>query len=335
MSELREALDEAYSEDESETVDTEVATEEPADVGEAVESPEPVDEEAESEPVAEDSVPEPEGKSEPVQEGPKAPVDWSPELRETWGDLPAPVRDKILDRERHMAQAMQGTAQARQAHQQLGQLQNQYGAVIAAEGASNPIQAAAGLLQTATELRLGTPQQKATKLAELVKHFGVDVGMLDSALVGETPETSQFEQLLDQRLAPVNQMMSQLGQLQQNSNQQSSQQVQAEMAEFSKGAEFLQDVRMDMADLIEMATNRGQEMTLQSAYDKACMLNPQIQGVLNQRKEAQSLIQSQQSLASKKNAASSLAPRGAEKSSKGPADLHGFLSQAWDDLAGS
>ena len=40
--------------------------------------------------------------------------------------------------------------------------------------------------------------------------------------------------------------------------------------DFAAGNEFLADVRLDMADLIDMAAKQGRPLNLQQAYDRAC-----------------------------------------------------------------
>jgi hypothetical protein len=59
----------------------------------------------------------------------------------------------------------------------------------------------------------------------------------------------------------------------------------SEIEMFSKDPknEFYNDVRSDMADLLDLANNRGQDMTLQQAYDKACAMHPQISQIMASR----------------------------------------------------
>ena len=271
----------------------------------------------------------------------KPPVDWSPELREKWGALPKEVQGKIAERERNVAQVMQNTAAARRMEQDFSNLANQYGSVIAAEGAQHPMQIVQPLLQTVAELRMGTSAQKATRIAELIQRYDVDIATLDDALSssitgepGETAQQSELERLLEQKMAPVNQMMQNLAGMQQQKQQVSQQEALQEVNEFAQQAEFLNDVRHDVADLIDMATRQGRQMSLQEAYDKACAMNPQISQVLQQRNEQQRLQQASQTVASKRNAASSLKPRGMGSPSQGPESLHDELSAAWDQQIG-
>jgi hypothetical protein len=272
----------------------------------------------------------------------KAPIDWSPELREQWSGLPESVRGQIAAREAQMSQAMQGTAQARQIANEFTGVANQYGSVMAAEGVKNPVQMFDNVMRTVSELRMGTPQQKAARVAELINNYGVDLdtldGVLTASITGEPQEVGQndqFAQMLDQRMAPVNQMMQQLAGMQQQKQYGVQQNAVNEVNTFSQTAEFLGDVRHDVADLMDLATRQGREMPLQEAYDKACAMNPQIANVLSQRAEQTKLAGAQRSIAGKRNAGSSLAPgnpRGQNTTPTG--NLYDAISAAWDDQVG-
>ena len=140
--------------------------------------------------------------------------------------------------------------------------------------------------------------------------------------------------MIDQRMAPVNDLLGQFQHQQQAGHQQQVQQANSEVAAFGKNAEFLNDVRHDMADLVDMAHGRGQTMTLQDAYNKACALNPQIAQVLEERATTAKLMGDQNTLASKRNAASSLSGRRAGNGGGGAMDMRSAISDAWDESTG-
>ena len=58
--------------------------------------------------------------------------------------------------------------------------------------------------------------------------------------------------------------------------------------------EFYNDVRSDMADLLDMAANRGRQMSMQDAYNTACAAHPQISKVMAGRQAQQSVQQKKQ-----------------------------------------
>jgi hypothetical protein len=243
-------------------------------------------------------------KPGPKQPADKAPASWKPEVREHWQTLPETVRSEIARREVEHARFMQETAEARRTADAVSQVVQPYMHFIKAEG-SNPIQAIDNLMATAARLRTGTAPELATMVAEMVTQFGTDrfglqfIEMLDSALAGKQPraadpQTSQIEQLLNQKLAPVQGMLNQFQQAQAQAQYQAQSQAQNEVAQFLSNAEFGEDVREDMADILEAAQRRGQTMTLQQAYEKATFMNDNVRKVMQQRQMLQgSQVQTQ------------------------------------------
>lgn len=241
-----------------------------------------------------------------IQPGPKAeprpavqdraPASWRPDVREHWAQLPPAVRAEVARRESEVQRTLQETAEARRFTDQLQSVIRPYEAFIKAEN-SNPLQAIDNLMATAARLRTGTAPELASMVAGIVKQFGVGrfgqqfIEQLDQALVGEIPKAdavqSQVQQVLQQQLAPVQQFMSQFQQQQQAAAQRAQQEAAAEVQSFISQAEFGEDVREEMADLMEIAERRGRQLTLQDAYRQACLANPRVRSVLEGRARAQ------------------------------------------------
>lgn len=265
----------------------------------------------------------------------KAPLDWSPKQRESWSKIPRPIQDKIVAREQEMAQTIAGTAEARKTADRFSQLASSYAPVLAAEGVNTPMEAVEGLFKTAANLRMGSPEQKAQQIAQMIKHYGVDIQALDNVLVGQPVQkapNADFEQLINQKLAPINQVFEQLTALQQQKAQQSQQTANQSVVEFGQKAEFLNDVRNDMADLIDMAAKQGRNLTLQEAYDRACALNPEIAQVIEERKREEQILGGRSQIAAKRNAASTL--NGKMSGSGGGTSnlsLRDTIASAWDE----
>jgi hypothetical protein len=240
-------------------------------------------------------------KAEGVQPGPKpgprqqpdrAPQAWRPETREHWGQLPEPVRAEIQRREVEVQRTLQESSEARKAYDAVMRTIQPYEAFIKAEN-SNPLQAIDNLMSTAARLRTGTAPELAQLVAGIVNQFGTGrfgnqfIELLDGALAGQTPrvdpQQAALEQALNQRLAPVQQMLTQFQQAQLAQQQMVTQKAQSEVGQFLQRAEFGEDVREEMADLLETAQRRGQELSLVDAYKKACMLNDRVRSVLQGR----------------------------------------------------
>ena len=273
-------------------------------------------------------------KAEGIQPGPKsgpkpqserAPASWRPEVREHWTQLPEPVRAEVVRREVEVQRTLQESAEARKAYDAVMRTIQPYEAFIKAEN-SNPLQAIDNLMSTAARLRTGTAPELAHMVAGIVKQFGVGrfgntfIEQLDSALAGQhvqaDPQQMALQQALDQRLAPVQQMLTQFQQAQLAQQQRVAQEAQGAVAQFLERAEFGNDVREEMADLLEMAQRRGKPMTLQDAYKQACLTNDRVRAVLMRRskaKQAQAGTAAAQKARSAAVQVSGAAPMGALK----------------------
>ena len=268
----------------------------------------------------------------------KAPVDWGPQEREHWSKIPRNLQAKIIERENATQKLMQETSDARRTHQDFSALMQQYGSALSGVMGDTPMETTKNLFSTVANLRMGSPIQKAQIIADMITDFGVDINTLDSAIVGAAPspvqtQNNQFEQMLNQRMQPFEQMMGQQNAYQQQQATQRTETANAEVAAFSEKAEFLGDVRDDMADLIEMAGNRGQTMTMQDAYNKACALNPQVSAVMQERKQREALNGNSNTMAGKRLAASSVNGQRIGNGSGGGenASMHDTISAAWDN----
>lgn len=282
---------------------------------------------------------------EGVQPGPKpgprvdrAPQAWRPEVREHWAQLPEAVRSEVHRREVEVQRTLQESADARRNYDAVMRTIAPYEGFIRAEN-SNPLQAIDNLMATAARLRTGTAPELAQMVAGMVSQFGIGrfgngfIDMLDTALAGQTPkqdpQQAAIEQVLNQRLAPMQQMFSQFQQAQVAQQQRVVQQAQGEVAQFLDRAEFGNDVREDMADLLELAQRRGETMTLQDAYQKACRVNDRVRTVLEGRYKSQGAQAHSQAVQRAKAAAVSVtgsAPAGAMR--QDPNDVRGAIEAA-------
>lgn len=232
-------------------------------------------------------------KAEPAKD--RAPVSWRPDVREHWNKLPPDVKAEVARRETEMQRTLQETAEARKYADAINKVIAPYEMFIRAEN-SNPLQAIDNMMATAARLRTAPAPDTAGLIASLVKQFGVGrfgnsfIEQLDSALAGEVPQQNagqaQIQQAIQQQLAPMQQFMSQYQQAQAAQQQRLAQEAQSEVATFISQAEFGNDVREEMADLLEVAQRRGRALSLQEAYQQACVANPRVRAVLEQRTKA-------------------------------------------------
>lgn len=235
-------------------------------------------------------------KGDPIERAPQA---WKPEAREFWNQIPEAARREILRTEQTVQQTLRDTVEDRRFAQAVKETIRPFEYLIKAEN-GNPIMAIDNLMTTAARLRTGNANDVATLVTDIVNQFGIGrfgqgfINSLDSALVGKLPQGAP----VDPQIAAMQQQMQQMQQFFSNQQNQQVQQVenaaQGEVTSFMATAEFANDLREDMADLIELAASRGQELTLKEAYDRACWANPEIRNILSERQNRERAQQTNQ-----------------------------------------
>lgn len=260
----------------------------------------------------------------------KAPSRWKPALREKWAALPDDVKAEISFRESATEKFRNEVQGERKVAQQFTQAMAPFQSILAANNA-DPIKTTQSLMQTAAGLQMGTPRQKAQIVSNIISQYGVDINSLDEILAGMAPKegNQQMEELVTQRLAPMQKYVNELQQQQAQQVQQGQAQVATELSAFSSSKEFYEDLRGDMADIMEMSARRGAQITLEQAYVKAMTLNPDISKIVEDRKAASVLGQKRHAASSL--AQTSMAPAGAPSST---GSVSGDLAAAYDAATG-
>ncbi len=218
--------------------------------------------------------PGPTGATAPADPYEKPPQSWKTQVKGTWSTLPREVREEVTRREQNITRALSETAQARQLATQFNEVVRPYEARI--RSMNMPPLAAVGELLKADHLLSTAPAPtKAQFMASLIQQYGVDIGMLDSVLAGQPtadPVTERVENLVQARLAPLQQFVQQQAMLaaqqQQAEAASMGQYLQAMAADSQKYPHFMA-VKDTMADLLELGANRGQAMTVEQAYTRA------------------------------------------------------------------
>ena len=294
-------------------------------------------EEPPSEPLPADTAPA--GDAPPLGGDQAAPISWTPAAREFWGGIPAEAQAEIIKRERDMDRGLQQASGHKRVADEYFKTVAPFQNYIQAAG-STPAQAITELMTTAAQLTMGSPQKKAEVVQNIIKEYGVDITMLDSLLADQPVSDDPNAPLLtalDERLAPINEFMGQVQTGRQEQAVEVNQEAATELGTFQQAnSEFYEDLREDMADLMEMATNRGREMTLNQAYEHAANAHPEIGPILKQRVAAEAGKVDAAAAAAKRNAASSI--RGASNSEGGLQaagdDIRSTITELWDDAAG-
>jgi hypothetical protein len=211
----------------------------------------------------------------------RAPQSWKPTIREKFAALPAEVQQEVIRREREIATTMQESAEARQGYQRFRETLAPFEHMIRSGGA-DPYQTVGSLMQTAMALQTGAPGNKAGIVANLIRHYGVDLNLLASTLEGQPVAPQEQQPYRDPR---VDQLMAQVEQARSYKQQQLAQEATRLIGEI-QGEEFFADVKDAMADILEVAAKRDVAMTPKEAYNRAVWADPHVAEVLQQRQAA-------------------------------------------------
>ena len=277
----------------------------------------------------------------------RAPASWKGDAKKLWAELPLAARQEVIRRERDTTKVMQEAAQARNQIEPIKEAFGPHMDRIQQMYQGNPVSAINNLLRVEKTLFSGSSQDKVALVAGMIDKFGIDIQMLDAALSNQpapqqNPQLSQIEQLLNQRLAPIQDFLGQ----QQQREQAQVRQIEERAAHTveSMGMDpnypYFEDVRQDMADIIEMGARRGVAISMEDAYTRAVRMNDTTFQATNARETSQAATQAalqQHQIAQKaKGAAVSVSgsPMGTGTNGGNPADLRGTIAAAFSDTGG-
>lgn len=271
-------------------------------------------------------------QSESVEPGPIA---WRAAAKQHWGKLPAEVRQEVARREKDISQGLRDSADARRFQEQFTQEVQPYEPLMRASGV-DPMTATKNLWQMAATLQTGNVQQKAGLVAQIIQQNGIDLQTLDGILAGQVaPQGGQGQdpaiaQMIQRELAPVRQFMGSIQEARQQREQQTAQTAEEEIQTFAADEQnvFFEDLREDMADMMDLANQRGRKMSLKQAYDRALAMRPELLEATQHLRDQTTSGETAQTLQRKKRAAASVRSAPAPKNSTKPTDMRGQIEEA-------
>ena len=249
--------------------------------------------------------------AEPVTPAIEAPQAWTGPMKEKWATLPADVQAEINRRENDFHKMVTSREGELRLGKDMKDVITPYMPIITAEG-GNPVAAVQSLLNTAYQLRTGTPQQKAELVRQIAEQYGVDLGQAtqqqpqDNYLASLQNEIAQLKQAVNPQA-----IMSQL------QEQQEHVKIQSDISAFAANPanKHFETVKATMAPLL--ASGRAKD--LQEAYDMACYADPTIRSTLLQEQASEQAAKRKAEVIAKKQAAVSVT--GSPSSSVGNAKI--------------
>lgn len=201
----------------------------------------------------------------------KPPRSWSAEAKAAFATLPEPVKQDVLRREKEISQGLERVAPMRQHYEKFSEVTKPFEPLFQAYNV-DPIDAAKTLFATRAALEIGTPEQKAQVVANIIHDFGLDVKLLDDLLVKKGP-VQPFRAAAPPP-APVRDPEVQM--LIDTIKQAQTEKAEAEIAKVSALPHF-EELREDIADVVEAFHKTGRTISLESAYKRALAMNPDLE----------------------------------------------------------
>jgi len=271
----------------------------------------------------------------PAPAGPtaRAPQSWKPTEREAWAQVPPAAQAAILRREREVAIALQQAAEHGKTSQGFLEAIRPYEAVVRQSG-MEPVKYVENLVQTAYNLSVAHPAQKAEIMADLLTQFRVVPADLDAAWARRLGGQGAPPQ---QQPNPAQFRDPRLDQLLEQAETQRRTEAEEQTAELSQSHEFFDDVRGTMADIIDLWAKQGKrsvsEDEIERAYNIACSMNPDVKAIMDQRQAAQAVGTVTAATQKARVAASSVKSQPSAVPASTPTGRRAALEAAYDELA--
>jgi len=250
--------------------DSSVAEEQPSDTRDIVEKAMTEHETAQEE-VSNPVQPEPVQDEQPKRDPWKS---WKKEAAEEMSKLPDNVQKYIIERQDQFHKGLEQYKEAANYAKTIDKSIAPYKEYLSQLGVT-PEVAFPNLLKTERTLRIGSPQEKVEMFQKLAHDYGIDLGAL-----ANIPYDANLAQLKAQK----EWLESQLQASQDFKQSHEDAQLQSVLDDFGSQHEFFDDVRLQMADLLDS----GLATDLSDAYAKAIRLNDDVFAKAQAKQQANS-----------------------------------------------
>lgn len=226
----------------------------------------------------EETQPETPPEVEPVEEPVLSPEVQRLGLRKEeaaeWAKASPVLQQALLRRSEEMHKGLEQYRGAAQFAQKIAQAFQPYEHTLQQLGVSHEV-AVSRLLEADNTLRYGSPEQKAHALASLAYQYGIDIGQVQA-----TPAPDPQVHALQSEL---NQLRGIINDFQRTQQEREQGTLNSEIAKFAEGREHFEQVREDMAALLQA----GRAKDLSDAYEQAVWANPQTRAAMLAKQQAE------------------------------------------------
>jgi hypothetical protein len=215
---------------------------------------------------------QPEAEPEAFAEEPawsKPPASWKKEYHEYWAKADPKLREYAWQREEQMKKGVEPLLAKAQFADSINQAIEPYMPTFQGLGLKAE-QAIANLMNADYALRTAAPDQKKTLFFQLARSYGIPLeGLAQDPGIEGSAQSSSVDPLVWQLQNQLNQVRGEVMGWKQQQEMVQNQQLLTEINSFSTKAEYFEEARPTMIQLLQS----GVAETLEDAYEKAIRLD--------------------------------------------------------------
>ena len=205
---------------------------------------------------------------EPVEEPlwKRPPASWKKEYHEDWKAAPDRIREYAWQRENEMKSGVESITGKAEFADQMHEVIEPYMNTISGLGLDAP-KAVKALMEADHALRYSSPEQKLQYFARLAQNYGVNLSNMS-----DLPQQAQVDPTIYALQNELNNVRGEVQGWKQQQEQQQNLALMGEINNFSQKAEYFEEARPVMIQLLQS----GVANDLDDAYQKALRLDPNL-----------------------------------------------------------
>jgi len=207
----------------------------------------------------------------------RPPASWKKDYHEDWKAAPARIQEYAWQRENEMKAGVEPLISKAQFADQMQEVLNPYMNTIQGLGIDAP-KAVKALMEADHALRYSNPQEKHQYFARLAQSYGVDLNNM-----GNLPQQMPVDPTIFALQNELNNVRGEVQGWKQAQEQQQNQALLGEINIFSQKAEYFEEARPVMIQLLQS----GVATDLDDAYQKALRLDPNLFESVQASKQAE------------------------------------------------
>jgi hypothetical protein len=196
----------------------------------------------------------------------RAPASWTGPAKEEFNKLSPLIQQEVLRREQQMHNGITQYKDAANYAQTIQKTLQPFEANMRQAGVT-PDVAIREMFYTDHQLRHGSQAEKLQVIANLARNYGVDMSQ-------GLPQQQQIDPNIQYLQNQLQTTQQQFQQLQQTYTQREESELNSHIQAVSNGKPHFDDLRYEMSVLLQAAVDRGQEITLEQAYEAALWASP-------------------------------------------------------------